>query len=110
MSHVFRAFRTNLAAKIRRLRRRTFLSKVTEQARHPPTPPVTLFATIVETLSGVLVKLQTENLANMPGFAKMKGVAVGADGKADPQSQLFRSNAIGVETGPMISQVKFRFP
>ena len=45
----------------------------------------------------------------MPGFAEMGGVAVGADGKADPQTQLFRSNAIGVETGPMISQVNLRF-
>ncbi|CAM9161286.1 unnamed protein product [Laminaria digitata] len=46
-----------------------------------------------------------ENLATMPGFAKMTGVAVGMDGKADPQSQLFRSTAVGVETGPMISQL-----
>ena len=42
----------------------------------------------------------------MPGFAKMKGVAVDSEGKADPQSQLFRNNAIGAETGPMISQVR----
>lgn len=47
----------------------------------------------------------TDNLAAMPGFAKMKGVAAGLDGRADPQSQLFRSSAIGVETGPFISQV-----
>ncbi|CAM9505578.1 unnamed protein product, partial [Laminaria digitata] len=46
-----------------------------------------------------------ENLSTMPGFAKMTGVAVGMDGKADPQSQLFRSTAVGVETGPMISQL-----
>ncbi|CAN0389254.1 unnamed protein product, partial [Scytosiphon promiscuus] len=46
-----------------------------------------------------------DNLATMPGFAKMNWVAVGRDGRADPQSQLFRSTAIGVETGPMISQV-----
>ena len=42
----------------------------------------------------------------MPGFANMNGVAVGPDGRADPQSQLFRSTAVGVETGPMISQVR----
>ena len=42
----------------------------------------------------------------MPGFANMNGVAVGSNGKADPQSQLFRSSAIGVETGPFISQVQ----
>ncbi|CAM9167488.1 unnamed protein product, partial [Laminaria digitata] len=46
-----------------------------------------------------------DNLATMPGFAKMKGVAVGSDGRADPQSQLFRYSAVGVETGPMISQL-----
>ena len=44
----------------------------------------------------------------MPGFAEMKGVAVGPDGKADPQQQLFRNSAIGAETGPMISQVQCR--
>lgn len=49
---------------------------------------------------------RTDNLAAMPGFAGMNGVAVGTDGRADPQSQLFRSAAIGVETGPMISQVR----
>ena len=48
----------------------------------------------------------TDNLATMPGFAEMNGVAVGADGRADPQSQLFRSSALGVETGPFISQVR----
>lgn len=47
----------------------------------------------------------SDNLATMPGFANMNGVAVGSDGRADPQSQLFRSTAVGVETGPMISQV-----
>ena len=41
----------------------------------------------------------------MPGFANMKGVAVGSDGRADPESQLFRSSALGVETGPFVSQV-----
>ena len=41
----------------------------------------------------------------MPGFADMNGVAVGPDGRADPQSQLFRSSALGVENGPFISQV-----
>ncbi|CAM9112449.1 unnamed protein product, partial [Laminaria digitata] len=46
-----------------------------------------------------------DNLATMPGFAKMIGVAVGSDGRADPQSQLFRASAVGVETGPMISQL-----
>ncbi|CAN0394251.1 unnamed protein product, partial [Scytosiphon promiscuus] len=46
-----------------------------------------------------------DNLAAMPGFANMNGVAVGSDGRADPQSQLFRSTAVGVETGPMISQL-----
>ena len=48
----------------------------------------------------------TDNLATMPGFADMNGVAVGPDGRADPQSQLFRSSALGVETGPFISQVR----
>ena len=47
-----------------------------------------------------------DNLAKMPGFAKMRGVAVDRRGRADPKSQLFRSSAVGVETGPMISQVK----
>ena len=41
----------------------------------------------------------------MSGFAYMNGVAVDADGRPDPQQQLFRSTAVGVETGPMISQV-----
>lgn len=35
----------------------------------------------------------------------MNGVAVDANGRADPQTQLFRSTAVGVTTGPMISQV-----
>ncbi|CAM9093102.1 unnamed protein product [Laminaria digitata] len=46
-----------------------------------------------------------DNLATMPGFAKMNGVATGADGRADPHSQLFRTSALGVEKGPMISQL-----
>ncbi|CAN0555962.1 unnamed protein product, partial [Laminaria digitata] len=46
-----------------------------------------------------------DNLAAMPGFANMNGVAVGSDGRADPHSQLFRSSALGVETGPFVSQV-----
>ncbi|CAM9447778.1 unnamed protein product [Laminaria digitata] len=46
-----------------------------------------------------------DNLATMPGFANIGGVAVGPDGRADPQSQLFRSSALGVETGPFISQL-----
>ncbi|CAM9166878.1 unnamed protein product, partial [Laminaria digitata] len=46
-----------------------------------------------------------DNLATMPGFANMNGVAVGSDGRADPQSQLFRSSALGVETGPFVSQL-----
>lgn len=41
----------------------------------------------------------------MPGFAEMNGVSVGPDGDADPSSQLFRCSFVGVETGPMISQV-----
>ncbi|CAM9376610.1 unnamed protein product [Laminaria digitata] len=48
---------------------------------------------------------KADNLATMPGFANMDGVAVGPDGRADPQSQLFRSSALGVETGPFISQL-----
>ena len=48
----------------------------------------------------------TDNLAAMPGFAHMNGVAVDANGRADPQTQLFRSSALGVEKGPMISQVR----
>lgn len=44
----------------------------------------------------------------MPGFAGLNGVAVASDGRPDPQSQLFRSSAVGVETGPMISQVRRR--
>lgn len=56
-------------------------------------------------LHGVRRERLTDNLASMPGFAKMNGVAVGSDGRADPQSQLFRSSAVGVETGPIISQV-----
>ena len=46
----------------------------------------------------------------MPGFAKMGGVAVGSDGMADPQTQLFRNSAMGVQTGPMISQVQCGLP
>lgn len=42
----------------------------------------------------------------MPGFADMNMVAVGPDGRADPQTQLFRSSALGVETGPFVSQVR----
>lgn len=45
----------------------------------------------------------------MTGFSNMKGVAVGSDGRADPQSQLFRSSAVGVETGPFISQVRLDY-
>ncbi|CAM9093034.1 unnamed protein product [Laminaria digitata] len=46
-----------------------------------------------------------DNLATMPGFAEMDGIAVGRDGRADPQSQLFRTSALGVEKGPFISQL-----
>ncbi|CAN0598386.1 unnamed protein product, partial [Laminaria digitata] len=43
----------------------------------------------------------------MPGFADIVGVAVDPETRrADPQSQLFRSSAFGVETGPFISQVR----
>ena len=45
------------------------------------------------------------NLAAMPGFVEMGGVSVKADGSVDPLTQLFRSSFVGVETGPMISQV-----
>lgn len=45
------------------------------------------------------------NLAAMPGFVEMGGVSVGEDGSVDPQTQLFRASFVGVETGPMISQV-----
>ncbi|CAN0471952.1 unnamed protein product, partial [Scytosiphon promiscuus] len=41
----------------------------------------------------------------MPGFADMNFVAVGPDGRADPLTQLFRSSAVGVETGPHVSQL-----
>lgn len=41
----------------------------------------------------------------MGGFAGGFGVAIGTDGSVDPDSQLFRANFVGVETGPMISQV-----
>ena len=41
----------------------------------------------------------------MPGFVEMGGVSVQADGSVDPLTQLFRSSFVGVETGPMISQV-----
>lgn len=47
----------------------------------------------------------TENLAEMPGFADGTGVAVRDDGSVDPSSQLFRASFVGVETGPMVSQV-----
>nr|CAF04025.1 vanadium-dependent iodoperoxidase 1 [Laminaria digitata] len=47
-----------------------------------------------------------DNLATMPGFADIVGVAVDPETRrADPQSQLFRSSAFGVETGPFISQL-----
>lgn len=46
------------------------------------------------------------NLAAMPGFSGAFGVAQGSNGSVDPYSQLFRANFIGVETGPMISQVR----
>ena len=36
----------------------------------------------------------------------MFGVAMQDDGYVDPLSQLFRANFIGVETGPMVSQVQ----
>lgn len=36
----------------------------------------------------------------------MFGVAMQEDGCVDPSSQLFRANFIGVETGPMVSQVQ----
>lgn len=42
----------------------------------------------------------------MPGFPGAFGVAKDSDGSVDPSSQLFRANFIGVETGPMISQVR----
>ncbi|CAN0531731.1 unnamed protein product, partial [Scytosiphon promiscuus] len=41
----------------------------------------------------------------MPGFLEMGGVSVGADGSVDPFAQLFRSSFVGVETGPMVSQL-----
>ena len=44
----------------------------------------------------------------MSGFEDMPGVAVDENGRADPQTQLFRSTAVGVTTGPMISQVRSR--
>eukprot|EP00752_Nemacystus_decipiens_P010080 g8982.t1 len=46
-----------------------------------------------------------ENLAEMPGFADGTGVAVRDDGSVDPSSQLFRASFVGVETGPMVSQL-----
>lgn len=47
----------------------------------------------------------TANLATMPGFLGAFGLAKTSDDSVDPSSQLFRANFIGVETGPMISQV-----
>ena len=47
-----------------------------------------------------------ENLAGMEGFSEVFGVAMNDDGSIDPLSQLFRANFVGVETGPMMSQVK----
>lgn len=41
----------------------------------------------------------------MPGFPGGFGVAIASDGSVDPASQLFRANFVGVETGPMVSQV-----
>lgn len=59
--------------------------------------------TVVRVVS--LFQTPADNLATMPGFAKMNGVVVDSTGRADPQSQLFRSAAVGVDKGPMISQV-----
>ena len=42
----------------------------------------------------------------MDGFSEVFGVAMNDDGSIDPLSQLFRANFVGVETGPMMSQVK----
>lgn len=42
----------------------------------------------------------------MPGFADGTGVAVRDDGSIDASSQLFRASFVGVETGPMVSQVR----
>ena len=56
-----------------------------------------------------LGRTSSANLATMPGFKEMSGVSVGPDGAADPFSQLFRCSFIGVETGPMISQVSLGF-
>ena len=46
------------------------------------------------------------NLAGMEGFPEMFGLAIGSDGSVNPLSQLFRAHFFGVETGPMISQVR----
>lgn len=43
----------------------------------------------------------------MAGFGLSTGVAVGYDGSVDPHSQLFRSSFVGIETGPMVSQVRW---
>lgn len=47
------------------------------------------------------------NLGSMPGFGGGTGVAVGGDGdgSVDPSTQIFRASFVGVDTGPMISQV-----
>ena len=42
----------------------------------------------------------------MSGFAGMDMVAVDSSGRPDPQSQLFRNTAVGVEEGPFVSQVQ----
>lgn len=67
---------------------------------------VTVFANTVETVSGAHVTWPAEKFPTMPGFAKMGGVAVGVGGNADTQYQLYRTNAVGVEAEPMISQVQ----
>lgn len=42
----------------------------------------------------------------MPGFAGAKfDVAMNPDGSIDPLAQLFRPSFVGVDKGPMISQV-----
>ena len=42
----------------------------------------------------------------MSGIKEDSSVSMGKDDRIDPYSQLFRSTFVGVETGPMISQVK----
>ncbi|CAM9924813.1 unnamed protein product, partial [Sphacelaria rigidula] len=56
--------------------------------------------------SNPITILAAENLAAMKGFPlDTNYVAMGTDGSIDPEKQLFRTNFIGVDKGPYISQL-----